>query len=138
MSGHWEHFTHDADIGVRGIGATRAEAFEQAALAMTAVVVDPDSVEPKEPVRIECEAVDDELLLTEWLNRIVYEMSTRHMLFSRFAVSLDGLCLHGMAWGEAVDRVRHQPAVEIKGATLTSLRVAPEDGHWMAQTVVDV
>jgi SHS2 domain-containing protein len=34
MSGRWEHFAHEADVGVRGVGATRAEAFEQAALAM--------------------------------------------------------------------------------------------------------
>ena len=26
----WEHFPHDADVGVRGPGATTAEAFEQA------------------------------------------------------------------------------------------------------------
>ena len=32
----YEHFPHDADIGVRGFGASEAEAFEQAALAMTA------------------------------------------------------------------------------------------------------
>lgn len=34
----WEHFPHGADIGVRGFGPTMAAAFEQAALAMTAVV----------------------------------------------------------------------------------------------------
>jgi len=34
----WEHFPHEADIGVRGFGATPAEAFEQAALALTAAV----------------------------------------------------------------------------------------------------
>ena len=27
----WEHFPHDADVGVRGWGTTAAEAFEQAA-----------------------------------------------------------------------------------------------------------
>ena len=37
MSKRWEHFEHDADIGVRGIGASKADAFEQAALALTAV-----------------------------------------------------------------------------------------------------
>ena len=37
----WEHFPHGADIGVRGIGATRSEAFEQAARALTAVIADP-------------------------------------------------------------------------------------------------
>jgi tRNA nucleotidyltransferase (CCA-adding enzyme) len=33
---------------------------------------------------------------------------------------------------------RHQPAVEVKGATYTALRVAPIEGGWLAQTVVDV
>ncbi|MEW6707626.1 MAG: hypothetical protein AB1430_22500 [Pseudomonadota bacterium] len=28
---HWEHFEHGADIGVRGIGATKSRAFVQAA-----------------------------------------------------------------------------------------------------------
>ena len=37
----WEHFPHGADIGVRGIAPTKAGAFEQAALAMTAIVADP-------------------------------------------------------------------------------------------------
>ncbi len=138
MSGHWEHFAHGADIGVRGVGATRAEAFEQAALAMMAVVADPDTVRPTERVDLECEAADYELLLAEWLNRVVYETSSRHMLFSRFSVCFDGLRLRGAAWGEPVDRERHQPAVEVKGATYTGLRVACEGGNWLAQTVVDV
>jgi len=34
----WEHFSHDADIGVRGFGPSIEAAFEQAALAQTAVV----------------------------------------------------------------------------------------------------
>jgi SHS2 domain-containing protein len=138
MSGHWEHFAHEADVGVRGVGATRAEAFEQVALAMMAAVVDLDTVRPTERVDIECEGLDAELLLAEWLNRIVYEMASRHMLFCRFSVRLEGLRLHGAAWGEPVDRERHQPAVEIKGATYTALRVAREGGEWLAQTVVDV
>jgi SHS2 domain-containing protein len=41
------------------------------------------------------------------------------------------------AWGEPVDRSRHQPVVEPKGATMTALRVARE-ATWLAQTVIDV
>lgn len=44
MNNHWEHFEHGADIGVRGIGATKASAFEQAALALTGVITDPQHV----------------------------------------------------------------------------------------------
>jgi protein archease len=38
----WEHFPHDADVGVRGPDATTAEAFEQAAHALTAVITHAD------------------------------------------------------------------------------------------------
>ena len=138
MAARWEHFEHGADIGVRGFGATRAEAFEQGALAMTAVIADPGSVDARESVAIECEAPDDELLFAEWLNALVLEMATRRMLFSRFAVRIEGRRLHGEARGERIDPARHQPAVEVKGATYTMLRVAQEDGEWVAQTVVDV
>jgi SHS2 domain-containing protein len=134
----WEHFPHEADMGVRGFGATKAEAFEQAALAMTAIVTDPGGVRPRQGVTVDCEAPDDELLLADWLNSLIYEMATRKMLFSRFAVQIDGTRLSAQAWGEGADVERHQPAVEIKGATYTALRVAHDDGGWVAQTVVDV
>jgi SHS2 domain-containing protein len=134
----WEHFPHGADIGVRGYDATKAGAFEQAARAMTAVITDLELVAPRDAVAIECEAPDDELLLAEWLNALIYEMATRRMLFSRFAVKLEGTRLAAEARGEPVDVARHHPAVEVKGATYTMLRVAPEAGGWLAQTVVDV
>jgi len=125
-------------MGVRGVGSTKAEAFQQAALAMMAIVTDPSAVDARQMLRIQCDAPDDELLLVDWLNSLIYEMSSRKMVFSRFEVRLNGDRLDGQAWGEPVDRLRHQPAVEIKGATYTSLRVAQEDGQWIAQTVVDV
>lgn len=135
----WEHFPHGADIGVRGIGATRGEAFEQAALALTAVVTDPAQVAADTAVEIRCEAPDDELLLADWLNALIYEMATRAMLFGRFAVTLDDHALAAKIWGEPVDRLRHRPAVEVKGATYTALSVARrDDGVWVAQCVVDV
>ena len=96
----YEHFPHGADIGVRGIGPTREAAFEQAALALTAIVVDPASVAPRTGVEIACEAPDDELLFVDWLNAVVFEMATRSMLFGRYEVTIDGGRLNGRAWGE--------------------------------------
>jgi tRNA nucleotidyltransferase (CCA-adding enzyme) len=139
IAARWEHFPHQADMGVRGVGPTLAAAFEQAALAMTAIVTDPASVAPAMAVDIDCEAPDDELLLVDWLNALILEMAARHMLFSRSEVSLDGRHLHATARGEAVDVEKHQPAVEIKGATYTELKVAKDEtGRWLAQCVVDV
>ncbi|OFZ71022.1 MAG: archease [Betaproteobacteria bacterium RBG_16_58_11] len=136
---HWEHFTHGADIGVRGIGNTLSEAFEQAALAMTAVICDPALVQATESVTVTCDAPDAEYLLADWLNRLVFEMATRHLLFSHFQVTIQGEQLTATAWGEPVEVARHQPAVEVKGATYTELKVAQtETGEWLAQCIVDV
>jgi SHS2 domain-containing protein len=135
----YEHFPHDADVGVRGYGRSLEEAFEQAALAVTAAVTDPRHVTAAQAVEIECEAPDRELLLVDWLNALVYEMATRNMLFGRFAVHIDGPRLRGMAWGERIDGAKHEPAVEVKGATYTGLRVTEvPEGGWVAQCVIDV
>ena len=84
----WEHFAHEADIGVRSLGASPAEAFEQAALALTAVITDPANVRSDEVVELSCEATDAELLLADWLNALIYEMATRQLLFARFVVQI--------------------------------------------------
>ena len=134
----WEHFRHGADAGIRGIAPTEAQAFEQAALALTAVVTAPENVHPVQPVAVRCNATDDEFLFIDWINALIFEMSTRAMLFSRFDVAIDRPGLAATAWGEPVDRQRHSPAVEPKGATFTELSVRHEDNRWLAQCVVDV
>ena len=134
----WAHFPHDADIGVMGSGPTKAEAFRQAALALTAVVTEPGGVRSVDSVPVFCQAPDDELLLVEWLNALIYEMAVRAMIFGDFSIEIDGGTLRATAYGEAVDIDRHQPAVEIKGATLTALKVSHGVDGWRAQCVVDV
>ncbi|VVM07634.1 hypothetical protein MAMC_01727 [Methylacidimicrobium cyclopophantes] len=135
----WEHFPHVADVGIRGIGSSPEEAFAQIALALTAVITDPRLVVPREAVPIRCSASSSDRLLFDWLNALIFAMATRRMLFSRFSVRLPDSRLEAEAWGESLDLERHQPAVEVKGATYTELGVfrAP-DGEWVAQCVVDV
>ena len=135
----WEHFDHESDIGVRGVGRSREEAFAQAALALTAVVTDLACVKARESVRVACQATDDEMLLVEWLNAIVFQMATRGMIFGCFTVACHGMHLDGEMAGERIDVDRHQPAVEVKAATMACLRVACDaTGVWTAECVVDV
>ncbi len=137
--GRWEHLEHDADIGLSADAATRAGLFAAMAEALTAIVTDPAGVEAVETIVIRCEAPDDALLLADWLNALIREMSTRGMVFGRFDVALDGQQLEARVAGEAVDRSRHRPAVEVKGATYTELAVTRDAGGcWHGQCVVDV
>lgn len=135
---HWTHFSHGADIGVRGTGPLLTDAFAMGAVALTAVVTDPDKVKAINPVYINCAAPDKEILFADWLNAIIYEMETRNMLFSQFHVAIHDLKLQATIIGEKIDRMRHQPTVDVKGATYTELKVYQKNNIWVAQCVVDV
>ena len=138
-TGHWEHFPHEADMGIRGIATSLEEAFAQAAMALTAIVTDPASIRVRETITLTAADPDRELLFVDFLNALIFEMARRHMLFSRFQVTITSDRLSATAQGETVDVARHQPAVEIKGATYTALAVKHlDDGTWLAQCVVDV
>jgi SHS2 domain-containing protein len=137
--GHWEHFSHPSDIGIRGVAPTKAEAFAQAAMALTAVITDLEKVEPKQAVDIVCEENDDEMLFIAWLSSLLYEMDARNMLFSRFEVELVEGGLKARVWGEPVDVARHEPVVEVKAATYAGLEVGRDnESNWVAQCIVDV
>ena len=135
----WDHFEHEADIGVRATAPSRETLFERLAEALTAIITEPGGVRPVETIVIRCEAPDDAMLLVDWLNALIYEMATRRMLFGAWQVELDGHKLMARVSGETVDRARHQPVVEIKGATYTALSVEQDqEGLWHGQCVVDV
>jgi tRNA nucleotidyltransferase (CCA-adding enzyme) len=134
----WSHFSHGADIGLRGSGPSKGEAFEEIAMALTATVTDPHLVAAEQSISLCCEAPSDEILLVDWLNALIYEMAVRKMLFRDFSVSITDGVLHAQVSGEPVKREKHHPAVEVKGATYTALAVEQTDDGWDVQCVVDV
>lgn len=140
MTNRWVHFSHMADMGVCGVSDTLAGAFEQAAVALTAVVYPPHKLCPTETVTLYCQDNDLELLLYDWLNAVIYEMSTKRLLFSRFEVQLsDDYQLQAVLYGEPILQLLKPPTVEVKGATFTELKVYQTPmQHWVAQCVVDV
>lgn len=134
----YETFEHEADIGVRGFGGSVEEAFAGAAAALYSVMVDLPRVEPRNERHVNVEAGDREQLLVEWLNALLAVSDIDRMVFSRFEVRILGERLEGSAWGEPLDRKKHRPNVEVKGATYHMLSVHERDGEVVAQCVVDV
>lgn len=137
-SRQYETFEHEADIGVRGFGSSMERAFENAAGALYSVMVNLNRVGQKEKRTLSVSAPDAELLLVEWLNTLLSISDIERIVFSRFEVKLSGTALTGFAWGEKLDKQRHELGVEVKGATYHLLTVKNENGTWIAQCVVDV
>lgn len=134
----YENFSHGADIGIRGMGINMEEAFEMGAIALTAVVTNPENVSPEMNLRLEFDERDPELLFYDWINSLIYEMDTKKILFSSVKVSFKSGHMKAELKGEKVNKEKHDPAVEIKGATMTELKVYETNGEWIAQCVVDV
>ena len=134
----WEHFAHQADIGIKASADSLSSAFEDVALALTAIVTEPKNVDATESVKIECSGENEELLLVNWLSSLIYEMDVRKMLFSRFEVRIENLKLSAKMWGEKINQNKHSPAVEPKAVTYNQLSVKSENGKWTIQCVIDV
>lgn len=138
MARNWEHYSHTADMGIRGFGESMEEAFANAAVALVAINVDPEKVRHETKIQIICHEEDIELLFIAWLSNILYEMSTRKMFFSKFQAEIHDGQLTGYAWGEKLDLKKHEPVVEIKGISYSNLKVTQENGKWIAQCIVDI
>ena len=136
-NGSYSYFDHDADVGVIGRGATIEEAFEAAARATFAVMADLEQVKPIDTVALDFEEADLEIALVRWINLLITLAREHRMTFCRFWVEKDGVRWRGAATGEpwkpGLDR-----GVEVKGATLTMLRVKEDAAGWEARCVVDV
>jgi SHS2 domain-containing protein len=131
------YFDHDADTGVIGHGATLAEAFEQVAEATFALMCDTGAVQPAERIDVEFTEADPELALVTWLNLLLAHANAQGLALGRFALVQDGAAWRGSARGE-----RWHPGLErgtqVKGATLTALKVARDGDGWEARCVVDL
>lgn len=131
------YFEHGADIGVIGRGTSLEQAFTDAAAAMFAIMVEPESVQSVIAIEVAFDEDDIELALVRWLNALLAQARERGAVFSRFELRRDGAHWQGRAHGERW-RDAHVRGTEVKGATLTALSVTHDQNGWQARCVVDV
>lgn len=140
MSG-FEYLDHTADVALRGFGKTVEEAFCAAARGLFALMVDLEAVDALESISVSVRSETLEILLVEWLSRLLAEKDLLGLVLSRFSVKIDrhggGVSLSGSGWGERLDPRRHGAKLEVKGVTYAGLRVWEQEGQWIAQCVVD-
>ncbi len=135
----YETFEHTADLGLRIRAPNLDTLFVEAAQALfSAIVEDLGTVEPRQRVDVQLQGDDREYLLFDWLNELLYRFDTEHLLFGRFEAHVEAQGLHGMAWGEPLDRSRHALLHEVKAITYHGLRVEQTPDGWLAEVIVDI
>jgi len=97
---------------------------------MFALMVDLEGVQERQERRIEVAARDLEGLMVRWLTELLYHLDAHEMLFSRFEVlTIDDTHLEARAFGEPIDRERHNLHFGVKAVTRHMLEVARENGY---------
>lgn len=139
----FEWVEHPSDIGFRAYGRNLAEAFENAALALFEIMVDTNKVEPREETALEFEAEDEQALLYDWLDKMIYFHDAQGLIFSKFKVeklerSPTGFKLKAKVWGERFNRKKHPERTAVKAMTYHMMKIKREPGRCSVQAVVDI
>ena len=143
---------HTADVGFEAFGATREEAFRNAGRALMNVIIDLDSVAPRERIAMAAAAREPAGLLVAWLSEIVYLCDAERWLFRDFEVTRltaggapvgadppSGLSLAAVGIGERFEPGRHQIKLLVKAVTYHQLALDKiSAGLWRAQVYLDI
>lgn len=135
----YETFDHTADIGLRMQAADLETLFAEAGRALFSLLVEnPEDVTPRDEITIQIDGAENEYLLFDWLNELLYRFESEHWVFSDFDVQWGENGLVARVRGEIADPVRHQLAHEVKAITYHGLRVESVNGQWVAEVIVDI
>ena len=138
MEKDFEIVNHTADVGIVAYGADVSQAFANAARALFSLITELDDVEEFLHRDIELTAPDEESLLVEWLNELIYLFDTENIVFKRFDVTkLNNTQLKARSYGEKVDSSKHRLKTGIKAATYHMLKIDKGDGY-RVQVLFDI
>jgi len=138
MEKDFEIVDHTADVGIIAYGANMSQAFANAARALFSLITELDDVSEVLYRDIELTAPDEESLLVEWLNELIYLFDVENIVFKRFDITqLNNTKLKARSYGEKVDSSKHKLKTGVKAATYHMLKVEKNNGY-RAQVLFDI
>ena len=139
MTPPYKEFEHTADIGMEMYGATLEELFRNAGRALFDTIVEIDRIQPRVERSVSVTGDDDELLLMNWLRRLLYLFAVESEVYGEFRiVALQSGALQAIVTGEPLDMERHHFKTELKAITYHQFRLIHEQDGWRATVIFDV
>ncbi|NCO11782.1 archease [Candidatus Pacearchaeota archaeon CG_4_9_14_0_2_um_filter_39_13] len=133
----YEFFEHASEIKFRAYGRTIERAFENTALAISDILSRGDKVEPAGVKKIEIEGENNESLLYDFIDELIYLLDAEHFIVAKAIVKIQGKKLEAKVFGD--DALKYPGMDSIKAATYSEMHVKQnKDGNWEVQIVVDV
>jgi len=139
----YEYLDHEADIGLEATGASLEEALRDGVRGLLALLVDPETVEPRQAVPVQATASDPGSLFVALLNAVLAAVDLHGMFFRDFELRHleqvdDHWVVEGTLWGEPIDLNRHAVEIEVKAATYGGLLAEENEAGWRLRCVLDL
>lgn len=122
-------------------GDTCEEAFEAAALAVTEVMTNSTTLEPKISNKIEIFSYDLPSLFYKWIEALLILKDDKNLVFREFHVKLNEqeMRLEAHLKGEEFDPTRHEQRTVVKAMTYHEMEIDKEpSGKCLIKFVVDI
>ena len=111
--------------------------------ALTNTMVDDlKSIKTNQKYTFKVESQERDLLLFEFLEKLVIEKDANQMLFSEFEVKInqtnEKFMVSVIAHGEHIDYDRHELCADVKAVTLHKFSLTKEKEDWKAEMILDI
>jgi len=129
-----------ADIAFEAESETLDGLFTSCALAITDIMVDPDTLRPSVTREFKLSSPDLDRLLYDFLTDLIVTKDVDSLLFKNFDIRVESATnsLTASAKGEAIDRVRHSLRNDVKAVTMHLFGIKRDGRKWKTTVVLDI
>jgi SHS2 domain-containing protein len=132
-----------ADIAFDAWAPTLEELFQDAARATMQVMVENlADVRPAQTLQVELEQENEEMLLFDFLNELLFYKDARRLIMLPTSLSVapgdGGFVLRAELAGEEINVTRHRMNTDVKAVTMLRYRLEKVPQGWRATVVLDV
>ncbi len=115
---------HTADTGLVAYGKNMRQAFANAAYGLFSIITEMRRVRELESREVAVNAQNQESLLFNWMNQLIYIFEIEHLLFRKFdIIEFNNNSLKAICRGERYNPTRHILKLGVKSATYHLLKV---------------
>jgi SHS2 domain-containing protein len=134
----FDFFEVTADIGVRVWGKNINELFENAAIAVTSLMINPNLMGKKIVKELTVSGNDLPSLLINWLTELLIIRDSEGILFSSFEVMItnDEKTLYAKNYGDCI--IGKSLEMDIKAITYSLFKLEKIYEHYFLQFVLDI
>ena len=131
--------SHTADLGVIIKGDSCEELFQNAALALTDIMILNRSPAPGINKDVFLKGYDLADLMVKWLSEILYFFEGEHLITTEITINhLDHNSINASLLASELDEKHHEILRVIKAVTYHKIEVTEDNGCWKARVIFDL